>query len=139
MHYAPRRSYGFYYKGKEYGKDTKIIYNGVCNLNGEKVHLNNETLILRYFEGAHVCFEYKNKMYKSYVGDFFPCIVDVTNESPKLTKKEVVWTDGMVTATLWYVVVMIGAIFMYDRISIWIIATIVWRGYMKKNKIEIWR
>lgn len=144
----PLRLGFFEYNNNNYPSGTKVLYNGVGFLNDKEILLSNVVVEFLYQESGW-CFKYNNNIYRckdyNYEKYIVKIIYDKQNdmvqrsEVNKHTAKEVVWTDGMVTATLWYVFIMLFGTIFYARIGIWIFATIIWWNYIQKNKIEIRR
>ena len=130
----------FKYKDNFYNKGTNVLYNGKCILNDKEVTLSNVVVEFLYND-SYWWFKYNNQIYKckSFENNIVSIIADKPNINMQPKTKEVVWTDEMVAATIWYIIIMLFATIFNARIAIWIIATIIWRGYINKNKIEIWR
>ena len=128
----------FSYKNKWYHCGTKILFNGKCILNGKEVFLNNTIVNFMYSQGQYRYVKDDNNIYMCPRLDFEKCIVkivvDENKAPPAQEKEEFYWTDSMVTKTIWYVIIMLLATIFYDRIGIWIIATIVWYFSTFKNK-----
>lgn len=139
----------FEYKNKFYTSGTKVLFKGKCFLGDKEVYLSNVVVEFMYTDNGWV-FKYDDNIYvyksNKHTPEFWQkqlegCIVEIITDqsqiSHKQKTKEVIWTDGMVAATIWYVVVMLFATIFYARVGIWIIATIIWRSYINKNKIVI--
>ena len=134
--------YKFLYNQKFYPSKTKFIYTGMGYTTIKVKKFTNAEIEWCFYENMKFYFKYEGELYHCPCEQFKEGIVGLiqseqTDDTQK--KKEVVWTDGMVAATIWYVIIMLFATIFNDRIGIWIISTIVWRGYINKNKIEIWR
>ena len=150
MHNLNRLGF-FEYKNKFYQSGTKVLFNGKCFLNDKEVYLSNVVVEFMYTDNGWV-FKYNDRIYIYKYNKHTPelwqkqlegCIMEIiTDQSQTLHKqktKEVIWTDGMVAATIWYVGVMLFATIFHARFGIWILATIIWRNYINKNKTEVWR
>jgi hypothetical protein len=129
---------GFVYKNKAYKSGTKVLYNGKCILNDEKIDLDNVVVSYMYSNGKYEYFQDDDNIYMCPLHNFEKYIVQIINNEnitpPNKETEELYWTDEMVTKTIWYVLVMlIGTIF-YDRILIWIFATIIWYNSTFKKK-----
>lgn len=126
----------FVYKNHVYPSGTKLIYNGNCYLNGNKVYLNNEivTWVSNQNDGVHLLKD--NVIYTCPSWEFENRIVKIIIDKKPVTQKtEFYWTNDMVAKTLWYIIIMLVAIIFKDCIGIWILATIVWyNSTFKKNK-----
>ena len=136
------RDYKLHYNKEFYPNGTKFLYKGNGIYNNVETSLDNVEIVWLYYERPYCYFQYGNNVFKCMYQEFKNGIVCVSPSNITKTHKktkEIIWTDGMVTATIWYIIIMAIATIFYARIPIWIIATLMWCGYMKKNKIEIWR
>lgn len=127
-------SYSFYYNKQCYQSGTKLVYTGSCTLQfgNEKIILNNTDIVWLYSRGAFVYFSYNDKKYMCPLKDFYKGIVRVIDEKHD-ENTEMIWTDDMVTKTIWYIVIMLVAVIFKDRIGIWILATVIWYYSTFKN------
>jgi hypothetical protein len=131
--------YKFYYRNKFYEAGTKFIYNGSCLSDGKEVFLNNQVCEYLYVENLTTYFKCNENIYTCKWEEFkwHICgIIEEKIEPPPIMQETVFyWTDEMVTKTIWYIVIMLAATIFYDRIGIWILATIVWyiSTFKKKN------
>lgn len=137
-------SYGckFLYNQKSYPSKTKFIFTGIGYTTISEKLFTEAEIEWCFYENLQHYFKYEGKLYHCHFKKFEEGIIRLAQPEPvdiQPNKKEVVWTDGMVAATIWYILIMLFAIICNGRIAIWIIATIVWRRYIDKNKIEIWR
>lgn len=137
--YVPSNTvnYSFIYKKQSYPSGTNIVFNGKCFLEENEVILNNATVKWLYSIGCDEYFVDNENIYTCKSWDFRTRIVKIiaiNNKQPIVKmKKEIVWTDDMVTKTLWYIVIMLVAIIFNDRVLIWIFATLIWYGITFKN------
>lgn len=129
----------FTYKNKLYYSGTKLIFNGKCFLGQNETILNNQMVTWLYDQGGDVYFNDDINTYTCKQWDFVKRIVrivpDVALSTPTEQEAEIYWTEDMVTKTLWYIIIMLVAVIFYERIGIWIIATIIWytSTFKKKN------
>lgn len=133
----------FIYQNKTYPSGTIIIYNGKCLLNNCEVTLNNQCVKWLYQQDGKHYFMYYTWIYTCAsweLKDRIVKIVDKSTTQPKPNvqtqqqKTEIYWTDDMVAKTLWYIVIMLAATIFYDRVGIWILATIIWYNSTFKKK-----
>lgn len=131
--------YHFTYKNELYHSGTKLIFNGKCFLGQNETILNNQMVTWLYDQGGDVYFSDDVNTYTCKQWNFVKRIVqivpDVGLSIPTEQKTEVYWTEDMVTKTLWYIIIMLVAVIFYERIGIWILATIIWytSTFKKKN------
>lgn len=127
----------FTYNNKVYQAGTQIVYSGPCIVNNNKLIVNNLIVSFMYYDGVYVYCQNEDNIYKFLNNEFRKNIIAIItdyNKAPPNTSSEIYWTDDMVAKTIWYIIIMlIGAIF-YDRIAIWIFATIVWYFSTFKKK-----
>jgi hypothetical protein len=134
-----KRLYNFSYNGKFYGAGTKFIFNGRCLLNGREVFLDNQICEYLYTECLLRHFKHNENICTCRWEDFdwrIRGVVEDKVEQPTVQQKtEIYWTDDMVVKTIWYVMIMLVATIFYERVGIWIFATIVWyiSTFKKKN------
>lgn len=127
----------FTFNNKVYQAGTKVIYSGPCILNDNAIMVNNLAVNFMYYDGMYVFCKNGNTIYKFLGSDFDKNIVMVVadgNKSPPVTKEEFYWTDDMVINTIWYVIIMIISSLFYDRIGLWILATVIWYFSTFKKK-----
>ena len=141
----------FVYNDQKYYSGTiiNVFRNNKCT--GEST--KSEAVFLGYYtvqdKYVLMC---KNRLHFVPKNLFYTMIIDVTNE---MNEKYVSWADeynkkhapkkktfndelnvdGMLVAWVWYIIVMLFAVFLNDRIFAWILASIVFFNY-RKNKLE---
>lgn len=127
----------FKHNGKIYNSGTKLIFNGMCFVNGSMIFLNNKIVTFEYEKQYISYFKYNNIIYSCPCNEFSKKIVKIlsnakiannTNKKPTFY-----WTDEKVSKTLWYIIIMAISIIFNDRIIIWIIATVIWYVSVFKN------
>lgn len=131
----------FTYKNDVYYSGTQIMYNGKCNINDYETTSHNQVVTWLYCENGKHYFTHNNIIYTCPTWELKSKIVKIVynpkeqvNMQTKSQKTEIYWTNDMVTKTLWYIVVMLAATMFYDRIGIWILATIIWFNSTFKKK-----
>ncbi len=127
----------FTYNNKVYQAGTKVAYSGPCILNNNRIIVNNLLVSFMYYDGGYVYCQNGDDIYKFLNNEFEKNIVRIVtdyNKAPPVAKEEFYWTDDMVTNTIWYVIIMLVGTIFYDRIAIWIIATIIWYFSTFKKK-----
>lgn len=139
MYGANYKLTSFVYKNDTHPSGTKLIYNGRCFINGKETELKNKIVTWLYNKDYDVYFSTNEVVYTCPCWEFKNHIVKIINDKPHTfnnskQKTEIYWTNDMVAKTLWYIVVMLAAVIFYDRIAIWIIATIVWYTSTFKKK-----
>ena len=151
MYYNHPMKLGFFkYKDQFYQSGTKVLFNGQCYLGEEEVTLSNVVVEFVRVEGQWWVFRYNDQLYQCEENDYtsygvksrldqciVQIVVDPVDEPDKPKTKEVIWTKGMVAATIWYIFIMLVGTIFYDRVLIWIGATLVWLAYIRKNRIII--
>ena len=141
----------FVYDGKKYNTGT-VIYIKESNLYAG-YDIEEEVVFLGYYDIQNkyvimskdgLCFIseenfYKKlicvteKMNKNYINWAYKYNEKYVNEFK--TFKDELNVDGMFVAWMWYIIVMVFALFMNDRIIAWIFASIVFFNY-RKNKLK---
>ena len=120
-------SYYFPYKKNYYPKGTEFIYDGECELNGEKVYIHNQKCtFIHCINGNIVCFQTGNNTYQA---DLFYCsnnVKQILSHMEPQPKQEFYFTDDMVIKTVWYVFLMLIATLFHERIGLWIFLTLVY-------------
>ena len=151
MSYGQIMRLGFFkYKDQFYQSGTKVLFNGQCFLGEKEVTLSNVVVEFVRVEGQWWVFRYNDQLYQCVENDYtsygvksrldqciVQIVVDPVDEPNKPKTKEVIWTKGMVAATIWYILIMLVGTIFYDRVLIWIGATIVWLVYIRRNRIVI--
>ena len=126
-----------YYNKKYYPIGTEFIYDGKCELNGEKVILNNQKCKFLYcFNGYYCCFQSGENIYKTDLFKYRDCIKQILLPEPKKKKSEFYFTDEMVISTIWYIIIMFAGVFFKDRIGLWGLITCVYAVYILEEKVK---
>ena len=127
----------FTYNNKVYQAGTRVLYNGPCIVNNNRTVVNNVAMSFMYYDGEYVYCKNGDAVYSFTNEEFKKNIVRILldeNKAPPETKSEFYWTDDMVTNTIWYIIIMLVGTIFYDRIAIWILATIIWYFSTFKKK-----
>lgn len=133
----------FVYKGKKYNSGTIIIIRWGCTfsrtvMNAQATFIEHDLLndqyVVEVYGKEHL---YSEKQFYSVL-----CMVVANNKvdtakEPKEYKiRNELSIDGLLIAWIWYIFIMVvGAIF-YDRIGIWILASVIFFNYRNKKLKE---
>lgn len=147
MYFNPNTKWNYFtYKKETYLSGTNLIYNGECLLNEKVIMLNNVPVIWLYSQNGKDYFTNNGLIYTCPSWELNYRIVRIvpkviieetkTENRQYITKQnnEIYWTESMVTKTLWYIIIMLVAVFFNERIGIWIFATILWYTSTFKKK-----
>ena len=137
-------------------KQDYVIYKGVRYNSGDKIHIlwyTDGHRNVRNYTGIFVdCDEEKDEyrftvdgiLYRFNKTCFYQTIrnepvqmsTQVKKEPLKATFKNELCIDGLLIAWMWYVFIMAIAVIFYDRIGIWILASVIFFNYRKKKLKE---
>lgn len=133
----------FVYKGKKYNSGTTIIIWWTCTF-ARTVMRTNATFIEHDADNERYIVEIYGKNY-TYSEDHFYrvlcAVVDNNKVNVSKTPKEHTFSDelsidGLLIAWIWYIFIMAVGIIFYDRIAIWILASVIFFNYRKKKLKE---
>ena len=136
----------FTYKGKKYNSGTIVVIKW-CNNITYTVSNTRATFIDYDTENEEYTVEIYGNKY-SYAEDrFFKvlCYVvdadvainrDIRREPKSHTFTDELNIDGLLVAWLWYIFIMAVGVIFYDRIGIWILASVIFINYRKKKLKE---
>lgn len=140
-----RQNY-FIYKGKRYDFGTVVVIKW-CN-NITRTVLNTRATFIDYnTENKEYTVEIYGNKYVYTEDEFFKVlcsIVDTDNEIKMNVRKEVkhhtftdeLKIDGLLIAWIWYIFIMAVGVIFYDRIGIWILASVMFFNYRNKKLKE---
>lgn len=135
----------FIYNGRQYYSGTVIVIRwfsylsrSVCDTNAKFLHFDTEAN--KYFV------EIYGKTYEYTSEEFHRDFRGIYGEQSNVTKKQIMPKkhtfsdelniDGLLIAWIWYVFIMAVAVIFYDRIGIWIVASIMFFSYRNRKLKE---
>ena len=136
----------FIYDGKQYNKGDKIIIN-FFDVRAGKSYMANAKFL--YYDS--ITAEYHIEVYgKEYVyakNDFYKNLRNtISSHAPTVNAYDInckkhtfvneLSVDGMLIAWIWYVFIMAVGVIFYDRIGIWILASVIFFNYRNKKLKE---
>ena len=135
----------FMYNGKKYDSGTDIIIKWCCPI--VKNVLNADATFIDYdTETKLYTVDIYGSRYTYSESNFFAslcCVlskqtrtIQVNQYTPNYTFVNELNIDGMLIAWFWYIFIMLMAMIFYDRIGIWILASIVFFNYRNKKLKE---
>jgi hypothetical protein len=136
-----RQNY-FIHNGKQYNSGDKVILDFLLyktymmrNANATFLYYNPETREYHIeFYGEEYVYEEK-LFYKKLCSGISPRAPTSTN-CKEYTFTNELNVDGLFIAWIWYIFIMAIAIIFYDRIAIWILASVIFFGYRNKKLKE---
>ena len=132
----------FVYNGKNYNTGTIIVIKW-CNHITRTVLNTNAKFISYDTETKKYTVEIYGNEYTYLESDFFNILCNIVDTN-KVNITETMHNnfsdelniDGLLVAWVWYIFIMIIAVIFYDRIGIWIFASIVFFNYRRKKLKE---
>lgn len=133
----------FVYKGKKYNSGTTIIIWWTCTF-ARTVIRTNATFIEHDADNERYIVEIYGKNYTYSEDHFYRVLctvvdnnkVNVSKAPKEHTFSDELSIDGLLIAWIWYIFIMAVGIIFYDRIAIWILASVIFFNYRKKKLKE---
>lgn len=140
-----RQNY-FVYNGKRYNSGTIVVI-AWCNNITYTVSKTRATFICYNTESKEYTVEIYGNQYVYAEDRFFKVlhyVVDANAETNRNIRKEPkshtfadeLNIDGLLIAWIWYVFIMAVGVIFYDRIGIWILASVIFFSYRNKKLKE---
>jgi hypothetical protein len=123
------------YNNKSYRTGTEIIYNGKCKMNGETIFLNNQKCKFLYLYDQYYL-KVNETTCACDIIDFnknIVAIVDSAKKEEEEEKQNLYFTDDMIVITFWYIAAMIVGILFKDRLTLWLLSTILYVSYIRRK------
>lgn len=132
----------FIYNGKKYYSGTNIIIWWTCTFTKSVMRANAAFIEHDLSNGQYVV-EIYGKQYFYSEDHFYKVLCSVIDNSKvnvSKTPKPHTFTDelnidGLLIAWIWYIFIMAVGVIFYDRIAIWIFASVVFFNY-RNNKLK---
>lgn len=133
----------FIYKGKRYNSGTTIVIWWTCSYI-KSVMRTSATFVEHDLSNDQYVVDIYGKKYFYSKDHFFSVLCTVVDKeetnAPKAAKSHTFTDelniDGLLIAWIWYVFIMAIGVIFYDRIGIWILASVVFFNYRNKKLKE---
>lgn len=117
----------FYHNGQNYGVGTEFWFTGMCHIKGENVFLKDERCVFKYIcmITGYAVFDVNGE--EAWCGSrtFRESICLEHERVTTEPQEELYLSTESFNKLLWYIIIMVVGVLFYDRLLIWVGATIV--------------
>lgn len=133
----------FIYKGNKYNSGTMIIIRYACNISRTIIN-TQATFIEHDLKNQRYVVEIYGKQYFYSEEQFYSVLCTIVDNNKNKVYEELkecnfrdeLSIDGLLIAWIWYIFIMLVGVIFYDRMGIWILASLIFFKYRNKKLKE---